>query len=102
MKADERREAAAKKAASRHAAPVVEDRSDNAVIAPAPVADPAPSDNGVITEVTDGDACVDESAGDNAVITQSPGESDAAAVPAAVSPWRQRLIIFPDDRGSVG
>ncbi|MGW8398716.1 ParB/RepB/Spo0J family partition protein [Streptomyces lydicus] len=85
VKADERREAAAKKAASRHAAPVVEDGSDNAVIAPAPVADPAPSDNGVITEVTDSDADVDEPAGDNAVITQSPGESDTAAVPAARS-----------------
>lgn len=80
-KADERREAAATKAERRRTTPVAEPATDNAVITPAPAANPPQGDNGVITSAPD----ISAPPSDNAVITQPSRDAEAAPVPAARS-----------------
>ncbi|MFJ5804059.1 ParB/RepB/Spo0J family partition protein [Streptomyces decoyicus] len=85
QKADERRETAAKKGAGRRAAAVPGPAGGGAVSGSAPAAVPGQGDNGVIAPPIDDHAGVAETAGNNAVITEAPGETDAVPVPAARS-----------------
>ncbi len=79
-KADERREAAAKKTERRRTEPTAERAADNAVITPRKGANPAQSDNAVITPVADASG----PAGDSAAKTprqrgQTPSEGSSGA-----------------------
>ncbi|MFF4283661.1 ParB/RepB/Spo0J family partition protein [Streptomyces kronopolitis] len=82
-KADERRETAADKAAGRRTSVTPGPANDRADMEHAPPSAPVRSDNAVITPAAESHVDVAGTAGDNAVITEPSGESDAVPVPPA-------------------